>query len=304
MPVNRTVIAIAPIPPELEAHLAARFDLRHERLGTGTSMPGIRVIVTTSMAGADEAVMDAFPDLALIACNGTGLDKIDLAAAAARGVTVQHTPDIVTEDTADFAVGLMYATSRRIAEADRFVRSGRWRTERMTPSRRLYSRTVGIVGLGNIGSAIARRAAGIGMTVLYTGPREKPDVPYAYRRDVVTLAREADILVLSCPGGPATHHLVGAEVLEALGSEGILINVSRGSVVQQEPLLAALENGIIAGAGLDVFESEPDIDPRFFKLENAVLQPHYAAVTRETRQAMADLLGATIARYFDTAISA
>jgi lactate dehydrogenase-like 2-hydroxyacid dehydrogenase len=234
--------------------------------------------------------MAAMSDLRLIACNGTGLENIDVEAAASRGVAVQNTPDVVTEDTADFAIGLMYAVCRRIAEGDRFVRSGRWARERMTPSRRLYDKTVGIVGLGKIGSAIARRATGIGMTVSYTGPREKPGSGYAFYPNISSMAERVDFLVLSCPGGQKTRHIVDAGVLVKLGPEGMLINVSRGSVVDEEALVAALEAGTIAAAGLDVYASEPGIDPRFFAFENVVLEPHYAAVTRETRLAMADIL--------------
>lgn len=295
---RREIVAVAPLPPELTAHLSETYVLAQARPAPGERRAGTEVIVTTSMAGADASLMDAFPDLALIACNGTGLDRIDLEAAGLRGVKVRHTPDVVTEDTADFAVGLMYATARRIAEGDRFVRSGRWTSERLSPSRRLYSRTLGIVGLGSIGSAIARRAAGIGMTVLYTGPREKRGVAYAYCGDIVELARKADILVLSCPGGASTHHLVGKNVLDALGPDGILINVSRGSVVEEGPLLEALEAQTIGAAGLDVFANEPQINPRFLALENAVLAPHYAAVTRETRLAMAEVLRSAIDQHF------
>ncbi|WEX08704.1 2-hydroxyacid dehydrogenase [Chelativorans sp. AA-79] len=292
------LLLVAPIPPELEARLSLRFDLVRDRPSPARRLPGFRVAVTTSVAGADAALMDGLPDLELIACNGTGLESIDLEAAARRGISIRNTPDIVTEDTADFAVALVYATARRIAEADRFMRAGRWGAERMTPSRRVHSRTMGIVGLGKIGAAIARRATGIGMKVRYSGPRPKPEVPYPYDPAAEGLARTVDFLVLSCPGGKATHHLVNAAVLRALGPDGILINVSRGSVVDEKALIEALARGAIAGAGLDVFESEPDIDPAFFAFDNVVLQPHYAAVTRETRAAMAEMLDEAIGAFF------
>jgi lactate dehydrogenase-like 2-hydroxyacid dehydrogenase len=294
------LLVVAPIPPELRARLSADYTLVDDRPAEGETRAGVEVIVTTSVAGAGEALMAALPDLKLIACNGTGLDKIDLDAAKARGITVQHTPDVVTEDTADFAIGLIYAALRRMGEAERFVRSGGWKSGRMTPSRRVYSRRLGIVGLGKIGSAIARRAAAIGMSVEYTGPREKSGVPYPYRPSVTELARAADVLVLSCPAGPATENLVDREVLSALGPEGYLVNVSRGSVVKEADLIEALETKAIAGAGLDVFNNEPAIDPRFFALENAVLQPHYAAVTAETRAAMAELLKSAIDAFYRT----
>jgi lactate dehydrogenase-like 2-hydroxyacid dehydrogenase len=300
--VNRhRLLVVSPIPPELRARLSARHRLVDRRPGGGETLPGFEVAVTTSMGGADAALIDALPDLKLIACNGTGLEAIDLDDAARRGIAVCHTPDVVTEDTADFAIGLMYAVSRRIAEADRFVRSGRWTAGRMTPSRRLYDKRLGIVGLGRIGAAIARRAAAIGMDVSYTGPREKPRVSYRYLPDAGALADLVDVLVLSCPGGDVTRHLIDTAVLARLGADGLLINVSRGSVVDETALIAALKSGAIAAAGLDVFAHEPDIDPAFLDLENVVLQPHYAAVTNETRNAMADVLEAAIEAHFAAA---
>lgn len=288
MSTNRIAV-VAVIPPELREVLSRANELVEVKRGED-ARSGFDVAVTTSIAGADPALYDQFPDLRLLLCNGTGLENIDLAEARRRGIVVRHTPDEVTDDTADFAIGLIYAVSRRIAEADRFVRAGRWATERMTPSRRVFDRTLGIVGLGKIGQTIARRAAGIGMSVLYTGPREKPDLPYGYMPAIGDLAEKCDVLVLSCPGGPDTHRIVGQSVLERLGPDGILINVSRGSVVDQEALISALEKKTIGGAGLDVFDAEPSIDPRFAGFETVVLAPHYAAVTRETRYGIANTL--------------
>lgn len=296
------ILVVSPIPPELRARLSRRYDLvdleRQQGAALARPAAGFEVAVTTSIGGADAALMAALPDLRLIACNGTGLERIDLAEAARRRITVRNTPDVVTEDTADFAIALIYAVARRVAEADRFVRAGHWRARRMTPSRRVCGKTLGIVGLGKIGTAIARRASGLGMTVCYTGPRPKPESGLAFFPDPAALAEIADILVLSCPGGPATTDLVDAEVLRRLGPEGILINVSRGSVVNEDALLQALASGGVAGAGLDVFASEPDIDECYFNLENIVLTPHYAAVTQETREAMADVLEDAIDRFF------
>lgn len=296
-PVKPEILVIAPIPPELRERLTQSYTLVEGRPDAGDSRPGPEVAVTTSMAGIDRSVMEALPDLRLVACNGTGLDLIDTEAARERGITIRHTPDAVTDDTADSAIGLIYATLRRIAEADRFVRSGGWRKGRMTPARRVFSRHIGIVGLGKIGGTIARRAAALGMEVSYTGPNRK-DAPYSYVHDIAELARRVDILVLSCPASAATRGIVDGRVLQALGPEGYLINVSRGNVVQEDALICALDAGTIRAAGLDVFENEPDIDPRFFALENVVLQPHYAAVTVETRHAMADVLESAIHQYF------
>lgn len=291
------ILVVTSIPPELKARLSANYTLVEDRPKAGDVWHGRQVVVTTSMAGADAALMESLPDLRLIACNGTGLDKIDADAARRLGITVQHTPDVVTEDTADFAIGLIYATCRRIVEADRFVRNGGWLNGKMTPSRRISARRLGIVGLGAIGATIARRAAGLGMAVSYTGPREKPGSGFDYVSTPAELAAGVDILVLSCPGGAETRHLVNAGVLAALGPDGILINVSRGTVVDEEALIAALRDKVIAAAGLDVFANEPAIDSRLLTLENVVLQPHYAAVTAETREAMADILEAAIDRF-------
>ena len=244
------------------------------------------------MHGVNAALMDKLPDLKLIASNGAGLERIDLAEAKRRGIAVCHTPDELAEDVADGAIALTYAIMRRVVEADRFVRAGRWAKERIAPSRRLAGKTVGIVGLGRIGALAARRAEAIGMRVIYLGRRPKPDAPYPFVADIRQLAAEADVLILSCPGGEATRNLVDREVLERLGPDGYLVNVARGSVVDEGALIAALQDKKIAGAALDVFASEPNLDPRLLALENVVLAPHSASITHETRAAMlARLLG-------------
>jgi lactate dehydrogenase-like 2-hydroxyacid dehydrogenase len=275
------ILLLAPLPADLRSALAERYELTEDR-----AAEGIRIAVSTSMHGADEATMASVPGLRFIGCNGTGLDRFDLKAAARRDIAICNTPDELTEDVADFAVGLIYATVRRIAEADRFVRAGRWTGNRMGLGTRILGKTCGIVGMGRIGQAVARRAAGIGMEIAWHGPRAKPELAYPYVPDLTELARQSDVLVLVMPGNPDTRGVVNAGVLEALGPHGFLINIARGSVVDEAALLAALESGGIAGAGLDVFAQEPGLDPRFLALENAVLTPHYAALTHETRAAM------------------
>ena len=257
-----SVAVLTKLPQDLRSALEARYHLV-EHDPAGDSRPGLRLAVTTSMAGANEQAMASLPDLGFIGCQGVGLDKIDLPAASRRGITVAHTPDVLTEDVADFAVALMYGIARKVVEADGFVRAGRWSRERMVPSTRLHGKRAGVVGLGRIGSAIARRAAGIGMTVSYYNPSERPGVPYERSPDLVSLAREADVLFLANPGGPSTNRMVDAAVLDALGPEGFLVNISRGSVVDEAALLRALSEKRIAGAGLDVFASEPGLDERF-----------------------------------------
>lgn len=280
---QETVLLLAAIPKDLRDALSGSYVLA-ERDSQAAS--AARIAITSGMAGADAAAMAAFPSLRLIASMGVGLDKIDLAAARARGIAVCHTPDEMTEDVADFAIGLMYAAARRIAEADRFVRSGNWSRGRMSPSIGLHGKAAGIVALGRIGAAIARRAAGIGMDVAWTGPRPKPEAPWPYVPDLKALAARSDVLILASPGGEETRNMVDAGVLAALGPRGILVNIARGSVVDEAALLAALEGRTIAAAGLDVFATEPALDPRFVALENAVLAPHYASLTDETRAAI------------------
>ena len=281
---------LAMIPLELRAALASRHTLVER--GDAGDLGRFVAAVTTSVAGADAATLAGLPGLRLLACNGVGLDRIDLAAAARQGVVVRHTPDAVRTDTADAAVALLFAVVRRVAEADRFVRAGRWLGERMTPSRRVSGMRAGVVGLGAIGAMVARRLEGVGLEVAYTGPREKPG-PWRFEPEVGALAAWSDVLVLCCPGGEETRGLVSAEVLRRLGPEGYLVNVARGSVVDEGALLEALRTGGIAGAGLDVFAAEPGLDAGFMGLETVVLMPHYASVTREARaEGAATLLAA------------
>ena len=279
------VVIVGKIPADLRQALAAQFELVEgwSLREQSEAKRSYRIAVTTGMDGFDSVLMDRLPDLRLIASQGVGLERINVTAAAARNIAVTRTPNILTEDVADFAIGLLYAVARRIAEADRFVRAGRWGPERIAPSTSLHGKTAGIVGMGRIGTAIARRAAGIGMNVAYHGPRQKPDLPYSYVADIGALAALADFLILSCPGGPATAGLVTAGVLRQLGPNGFLVNIARGEVVDETALLDALETSGIAGAGLDVFATEPGLNPRFLKLDNVVLSPHSASITREVR---------------------
>ncbi|SHJ87038.1 hypothetical protein SAMN02745194_03592 [Roseomonas rosea] len=293
---RETILTLATLPKDLRDALSAEYALVERGAPEAREA---RIAVTTGMVGVDAAAMEALPGLRMITSMGVGLDRIDLEAARRRGVAVAHTPDELTEDVADFAIGLLYAAARRIAEADRFVRAGRWSRERMSPGISLHRKRAGVVGLGRIGAAIARRAAGIGMEVAWTGPRPKPEASWPFLPDVPALAGWADVLILSAPGGVETRHLVGGPVLEALGPRGILVNIARGSVVDEEALLAALEGGRIAGAGLDVFASEPGLDPRFLALENVALAPHYASLTLETRAAIIARMLRDIAAFRD-----
>lgn len=289
------LVVLAAIPDQLRNLLAQRHEL--VALADADPAESFRIAVTTSMVGADAALMARIPGLAMIACNGVGLDRIDLAAAQALDIRVSNTPGVLTEDVADSAIGLMFAITRRIVEADRFVRARRWGPEKMPLSTRITGATLGIVGMGQIGRAIARRAHGLGMTVLYTTPQAKPDLPWEHVTDATALAARSDVLILACPGGAETAGMIDAAVLRALGARGFLINVARGEVVDEAALIDALELKSIAGAALDVFASEPDIDLRFFDLDNVVLQPHYAALTAETRADIAAMLDREITSF-------
>ncbi len=278
------VLVVSFIPPDLRAALAEDFNLVEFKPEQG-KRPGSKIAVTMAIHGVTDAIVDALPDLKLIANQGAGLDKIDLPAMAKRGIKVSYTPDVVTPDTADQAIALMYAAMRRTPQADKFVREGKWAKERNAPTRRIRGKTAGIVGLGRIGKTIADSCKGVGMTVLYTGPNKK-NVEYGYVPTVAELAEKSDVLILACAVTPQTRGIVNADVLKKIGPDGVLVNIARGAVVVEEDLIKALQNNVIWGAGLDVFENEPNPDPRFFALDNAVLQPHCAAVTREGRIGM------------------
>jgi lactate dehydrogenase-like 2-hydroxyacid dehydrogenase len=280
-----TVLLLSAIPADLRAALADRFTLVQDAPDRPPP-EGARIAVTMALAGAGEQHFARLPALRLLVSQGAGLERIDLAAARARGIAVAYTPDVMTEDVADAAIGLMYAAARRVAEADRFVRAGRWGAERMGLGISLHRKAAGIVGLGRIGQAIARRCAGLGMDVAWTGPRAKPEAAWPYVPDLLALATRSDVLILATPGGTGTDRMVDAAVLAALGPRGVLVNIARGSVVDEAALLDALESRAIAGAGLDVFAREPALDPRFLALENVVLAPHSASLTVETRAAL------------------
>ena len=247
---------------------------------------------------ADGALIAAYPKLEIICANSVGVDGIDLEAARARGVIVTNTPGVLTECVADLALGLVLATTRRIIEGDRFVRAGRWVESGFPLAWGLAAKVLGIVGLGRIGRAVARRAQAFGMSIAYHGRHAQDDVDLPYHAQAAALAAASDVMVLACPGGRETRHMIDKPVLEALGPEGVLVNVARGSVVDTEALIEALRQGTIRGAGLDVFEDEPRVPEALFALDNVVLQPHRGSATVETRKAMGDLLVDNLVRHF------
>lgn len=254
----------------------------------------VRVVVTRSMVGADRGLMAALPKLELVAVFGVGTDAVDLAAARERGIRVTNTPDVLTADTADYGIALLLALARKIVAGDRYVREGRWLKGPLPNSTRVGGKRLGIVGLGRIGEAIAQRAAAFSLEVLYTGPRRKPDKPWTYVASLVELAQRVDFLILTCPASPQTVRIVDAQVLRALGPEGFLINIARASVVDHAALVVALQDGTIKGAALDVFDDEPNVPVALLKMENAIVEPHIASTTVETRAAIGDLVLANV----------
>lgn len=248
----------------------------------------VQALVTMAATGASAALIDALPSLRVISSFGVGLDRLPLATAQARGIAVGYTPDVLNDCVADMAFALLLATARRVAEADRYLRRGDWATgPAFGLGRKVSGTRLGLVGLGRIGRTIARRAGGFDMAVRYHSRRPVADAPWPHEPALLELARWADHLVVITAGGPGTRHLVNAEVLQALGPRGFLVNVARGSVVDEAALVQALQSGALAGAGLDVFENEPHPHPALLALEQVVLAPHMASGTEETRQAMA-----------------
>ena len=246
----------------------------------------------------DAALLYALPALEIISSYSAGLDNVDVPAVKARGIILENTSHVLAEDVANTALGLALAVTRDLMNADAFVRSGRWAAQAQYPLGRSISRMrIGIVGLGAIGSAIARRLAPFGSQVAYFGPNAKP-VNLPYHDDLVRLATESDMLILTCPLSPATHHLVDAKILQALGSQGYVVNVARGPVIDERALIEALAANRIAGAALDVFEYEPEVPPELIGDARLILTPHIGSATEETRRAMADNVVATLARHF------
>lgn len=238
----------------------------------------------------DGAVMDLLPALGLIANFGVGYDAIDVAAATARGIKVTNTPDVLNDDVADLAVAMALMQSREMEYASQWARSGNWKDKgEYRLNRKFSGSTVGIVGLGRIGREIADRLAAFKSDIHYFARSEKDTPGWTYHADPVSLAKAVDFLVVALVGGAETEKFISAEVISALGPRGVIVNISRGTTIDESALLDALENGAIAGAGLDVFLSEPDIDPRFYALDNVVIQPHQGSGTVETRAAMARL---------------
>ena len=259
----------------------------------------IQAVATTGNKGLKRELIERLPNLKVVASSGVGYDSIDIAACAERGIVVTNTPDVLTDDVADIGLALILSTQRGVATGDRWVREGRWKREGMMPlTTAISGKRLGIVGLGRIGKAVALRALPLGMEISYFGRTRQTGVPYRFFDDLQAMCREIDILLLSCAGGEATRNLVNADVLKALGPKGTLINIARGSVVDEPALVEALKAGGIAGAGLDVFANEPDPNADLIAMENVALYPHHSSGTVETRDAMAQLVVDNLAAFF------
>lgn len=290
-----------------DAELAARYEIPELPDGPRRSEflaecgAGVRVVVTSGPPGVDAATMAALPDLEVIINNGAGVDSIDLEEAKRRGIGVSNTPDVLSDSVADTALGLILMTLRKFGAADRYVRAGRWVREGPFPyARDVSGLQVGILGLGRIGSAIATRLLGFDCAIAYHNRHRIDGSPYRYAPSPVELAESVDILVVATTGDGKTRHLVDRAVLKALGPNGYLINIARGSVVDQEALVELLAGGGLAGAGLDVFADEPNVPAALLELDNVVLLPHIGSATARTRRAMALLAIRNLESYLDT----
>ena len=297
------LLTVAKLAPFLMQPLQAAFTV-HERLHEGDAgafariAPQIRAICGSGESKVGAELMAQLPALEIVSIMGVGYDGVDVAAAKARGVMVAHTPDVLNDDVADLALALMLNIARRIPQADQYVRQGKWPSGPMPLARKMSGARLGIVGMGRIGQAIADRARAFGMAIAYTARSAKPALPYAFHARVADLAAASDFLVCITPGGAATRKLIDAEVLRALGPEGYLVNVARGSVVDEAALIEALQKGSIAGAGLDVFENEPNVPEALRALDNVVLVPHIGSATVQTRHAMAARAFANLEAHF------
>ena len=287
------VLAVARLSPLLMPQLSEAFDLHVlpdlDAAALAAIAPRVRGIAASGDSKVPAALIAQCGALEAISVMGVGYDGVDVAAAKAKNVMVTHTPNVLNDDVADLALGLMLSAARQLPAADRFVRAGHWLQGNMPLARKMSGARLGLVGIGRIGQAIAQRALAFNMSVAYTARSARTELPFAFHPSAVALAANVDFLVVITPGGAATRHMINADVLKALGPKGFLVNVARGSVVDEQALIEALEQGVIAGAGLDVFEDEPRVPQRLLDLGKVVLTPHVGSATAATRQAMADL---------------
>jgi lactate dehydrogenase-like 2-hydroxyacid dehydrogenase len=292
------VLAPGPMMPLILDQLAARFTLHRlweapdPAARLAAVAPRIRACAVGAHTRCDAAFMQALPALEIVANFGVGYDSVDAAWAGRHAVVVTNTPDVLTQEVADTALGLMIMTARELSASERWLRAGHWASKGPYPLTvgTLRGKSVGIIGLGRIGKAIAQRCEAFGLTLAYHGRSRQEDVPYTFHASLVEMARDVDILMAVAPGGPETFHMIDKAVLEALGPQGILINVGRGSVVDEQALIEALRRKAIFAAGLDVFEDEPHVPAELLAMDNVVLLPHVGSASVHTRQLMGQLV--------------
>lgn len=294
------VLQVGALMPALETQLNEEFDRRVYTPGTPIDgADEIRVAVTSGRAGVKAELLEQLPNLELVANFGVGYDGNDTEALKARGIALTNTPDVLNECVADTALGLLLNAFRRFPDSERFTRAGEWAADRNYPlTRRFSGSTVGILGMGRIGADVAKRVEGFDCKVLYHNRNEVPGATAEYVDSLEELARRSDALVITVLGGPSTRHLVDAKVIAALGPEGILVNVARGTVVDEDALVAALQDGSLGGAGLDVFDDEPNVPAALLDLPNVVVLPHVGSGTTETRNDMKNLVLDNVRAFF------
>lgn len=301
------ILQIGPYPEWDQVNLDAQFTMHHYyKADDGAALvkqhaANIRGIATRGELGANRAMIEALPNLEIISVYGVGYDAVDLDAAKERGIRVTNTPDVLTNDVADLGVAMMLVQSRGMIGAESWVRSGDWVAKGLYPLKsRVHGRKAGVLGLGRIGFEVAKRLAGFDMDIAYSDVTAKDYAPdWKFIADPVELAKHADFLFVTLAASAATRHIVGKQVIEALGPDGMVINISRASNIDEEALLDALEAKTLGSAALDVFEGEPALNPRFLALDNVLLQPHHASGTVETRKAMGKLVFDNLKAHFD-----
>jgi len=301
-----TVLQVGPYPDWDQVALDQAFDIKRmfESQNPNALLAehgqNIRAIATRGELGADAAMIRACPNLEVVSVYGVGYDAVDLDACAAQNVRVTNTPNVLTEDVADLGVAMMLCQSRGMIGAEKWVRDGQWANEGLYPlKRRVFGRKAGILGLGRIGYEVGKRLAGFNMDIAYSDIETRDFAPdWTFMADPLALAKHADFLFVTLAASAKTKHIVGRQLIEAIGPEGMIINISRASNIDEDALIAALQSGTLGSAALDVFEGEPDLDPRFLDLDNVLLQPHHASGTIETRKAMGKLVRDNLTAHF------
>ncbi|WP_147199919.1 2-hydroxyacid dehydrogenase [Pantoea sp. CCBC3-3-1] len=301
---TQAILLIAAVPDALLDRLASAWTVHRlfEQDDPQTFLADkgdtIKAVVTRGDVGVRKEVLEQLPNAGLVAVFGVGTDATDLNYTRSKNIAVTITSGVLTNDVADMAMGLLLAASRRLCQGDSFVRQGKWLNTAPTLGNQVSGKRIGILGMGNIGQAIARRAAGFDMQISYTSRSRHDALPYAWHDDVQSLARDSDFLVIAAAGGESTKGLVNADVLHALPKHAWLINIARGTLVDQSALIQALRKGDIAGAALDVYEQEPQVPEELIAMSNVVLQPHVGSATHETRQKMSDVVFANVEAFF------